>query len=238
MASTWSITGENWKKTTIGTKSWKTPIERNCVLLFGELCNRLPSTHPDARFPVRLEIVNDGTPLRLIGPNQAIVSAVGMSWEKTTSPYDENNGPRLFGAKLNHCGTKAAGEGVGGAGFGNSLLPNDEFALYGGADFRLRILTTGGFSPDGVRPVKPTGFEMHSRIHALGGNGDTALIDRVREDFEVLGGTLQVVGLSDLGKAGLLAILPSGRAGHDTDTGCALQRARPERYGAGHHVTG
>jgi hypothetical protein len=33
-------------------------------------------------------------------------------------------------------------------GFG--FLPNDEFALYGDADFRLRVLTTGGFSLDGV----------------------------------------------------------------------------------------
>ena len=32
---------------------------------------------------------------------------------------------------------------------------NDEFALYGGGDFRLRTLTTGGFSPDGVTGLRP-----------------------------------------------------------------------------------
>lgn len=175
--------------------------ERNCVVLFGEVCNRLPSTDPDSRFPVRVDIVDDGSPLMLIGPDQQMVSAVGMFWETTTSPYDENNGPRLVGAKLNYCGEKAAGEGVAGALWANQFVPNDEFALYGGGDFRLRILTTGGFSPDGIRGVKPTDFEKHFIIHARGENGDTVLIDKVGQDFDVLGGKLRVIGLSDLGLA-------------------------------------
>ncbi len=173
--------------------------ERNCVVLFGEVCNRLPSTDPNSRFPVRVEIVDDGTPIRLIGPNQQIVSAVGMSWETTNSPYDENQGPRLVGAKLNYCGDKAPGEGLAGFPWGNNFVPNDEFAHYGGGDFRLRMLTTGGFSPDGVRGVKPTDFERHFIIHALGENGDTVLIDKVGQNFQVQGGTLRVIGLSDLG---------------------------------------
>ncbi|HAA17377.1 MAG TPA: phospholipase, partial [Cytophagales bacterium] len=68
--------------------------ERNCVVLFGELCNRLPSTDPNTRFPVRMEIVDDGTPLMLVGPGGQVVSAVGLSWETSVSPYDENQGPR------------------------------------------------------------------------------------------------------------------------------------------------
>ena len=175
--------------------------ERNCVVLFGEVCNRLPSTDPSARFPVKVEIVDDGTPIMLIGPGQQIESAVGLSWETTTSPYDENNGPRLVGAKLNYCGTAARGEGAAGAIFERSVIPNDEFAVWGGGDFRLRMLTTGGFSPDGVRGVKPTDFEKHFIIHALGENGDTVLIDKVGQDFLVKGGSLRVIGLSDLGLA-------------------------------------
>ena len=42
--------------------------ERNTVVLFGDLGNRLPSADPDAVFPVRLEIVADDTPLVLVGP--------------------------------------------------------------------------------------------------------------------------------------------------------------------------
>jgi len=174
--------------------------ERNCVVLFGEFCNRLPSTDPNSRFPVKVEIVDDGSPLMLIGPGQEIVSAVGLSWETTTNPYDENNGPRLVGAKLNYCGDNPKGEGTAGGLLDNvDNFPNDEFELYGGGDFRLRMLTTGGFSPDGLRGVLPTDFKKFFRIHATGENGATVLIDKVNQDFDVLGGKLRVIGLSDLG---------------------------------------
>jgi hypothetical protein len=36
--------------------------ERNCIVLFGEVSNRLPSSDPNARFPIKCEIVDDGTP--------------------------------------------------------------------------------------------------------------------------------------------------------------------------------
>ena len=146
--------------------------------------------------PFDVLIVDDGSPIMLIGPNQEIFNAVGLSWETTTSPYDENQGPRLVGAKLNYCGEMSKGEGMAGGFLEQGNHPNDEFALYGGGDFRLRILTTGGFSPDGVRGVKPTDFEEHFRIHAIGQNGDTVLIDKVNQDFDVLGGKLKVIGLS------------------------------------------
>ena len=48
-------------------------------------------------------------------------------------------------------------------------LPNDEFALYDQADFRLRVLTTGGFSPDGVRSVYPTEFVVRTFLASYPG---------------------------------------------------------------------
>jgi len=48
--------------------------ERNCVVVFGEFGNRLPSTAPGARFPVRVEIVTGDTPLMLAGTNNQMVS--------------------------------------------------------------------------------------------------------------------------------------------------------------------
>ena len=61
------------------------------------------------------------------------------------------------------------------------------------------MLTTGGFSPDGVRGVLPTDYEKFFRIHVLGENGDTILIEKDSVDYQVMGGTLRVIGLSDLG---------------------------------------
>ncbi len=177
--------------------------ERNCVVVFAEWGNRLPSSDANARFPVKLEIVEDDTPLTLVGPGGQLFNAVGLTWETDLSPYDENNGPRLVGAKLNYVGEEAVGEGVNSSfaeqALGAVLAANSEFDLYGGGDFRLRMLTTGGFSPDGVRGVLPTDYEKFFRIHVLGENGDTVLIEKDSIDYQVMGGTLRVIGLSDLG---------------------------------------
>src|SRR5262249_44578067 len=122
--------------------------ERNTVVLFGDFGIRKQSAEAGARFPTKLEIVADDTPLTLIGPGGREVSAVGLTWTTDTSPYDA--GPKLVGAKLNRIGNHADGEGGVRVMDRFGYLPNDEFALYGGGDFRLRVLTTGGFSPDGV----------------------------------------------------------------------------------------
>lgn len=171
--------------------------ERNVVVLFGDFGNRGRAGEADAIFPVRFDIVADASPLVLVGPGGREVSAVGMSWATTETPYD--SGPRLVGAKLNRIDGPPAGEG-GVMLFGLAdYFPNDEFATLGGGDFRLRVLTTGGFSPDGVTALTPEAFERHFRLHARGTDGATVLIDRSGTDYAVSGGIIRVVGLSDLG---------------------------------------
>lgn len=66
----------------------------------------------------------------------------------------------LVGAKLNTVGEVALGEGGIDSLERIGYLPNDEFALYDEGDFRLRVLTTGGFSPDGVTGLRPTMYEQ------------------------------------------------------------------------------
>lgn len=174
--------------------------ERNIVVIFGEFGNRKPSSDPESRFPVRVEVVADDNPLMLVNPNGERVSAVGLSWENTGSPYDANNGPRLVGAKLNRIDSGVAGEGIANPVSNLIVPPNDAFQLYGGGDFRIRILTSGGFSPDGVRGVLPTDYERFFRIHARGVDGETVLLEQTDVDYALEGGTLRVVGLSDLGR--------------------------------------
>ncbi|MEO1165782.1 MAG: phospholipase [Chloroflexota bacterium] len=173
--------------------------ERNVVVAFGDFGNRGFASEDDAIFPVRLDIVEDDTPLLLIGPDGQAFNAVGLSWETDATPYD--SGPRLVGAKLNHLGEESLGEGGLAVARALGLLPNDEFALYDEGDFRLRILTTGGFSPDGVTGVRPDMYERFFRVHVTGEDGETVLLEDVAVDYEVAGGTLRVVGLSDLGQA-------------------------------------
>lgn len=177
------------------TPNWENN-ERNTMVAFGDFGNRGMADEPDALFPVKLEIVDDGTPLTFMGPN-GTQSGVGLTWETDTSPYD--SGPRLVGAKLNRVGNEAEGEGGVGL-LEASFLPNDEFTLYGGGDFKVRILTTGGFSPDGLTGVTPDQFADFFRLHATGAAGETVLLTETGVDYELDGGTLRIVGMSDLGR--------------------------------------
>jgi hypothetical protein len=172
--------------------------ERSTVVLFGDFGNRKKSTEPGAVFPVKLEIVADDTPLTLIGPGGREFNAVGLTWTTDKSPYDQ--GPVLVGAKLNRIGEQPIGEGGVFMMERSEYMPNDEFALYDEGDFRIRVFTTGGFSPDGVTGLRPDMFEDFFRLHATGSDGETVILDKVGVEYEVAGGKLRIVGLSDLGQ--------------------------------------
>lgn len=174
--------------------------ERNTVVMFTELGNRELPTEASARFPVRLDIIpaSDGTQLMLAGPD-GDVSATSLSFETDKTSYA--SGPTLVGAKLNRIDDVPKGEGPVDKN-GEANMPNDERTLFGTeGDFRLRMLTTGGFSPDGLRGVLPINFTTFFRIHATGPDGSDVIIDKTNTPFVVAGGSLTVIGISDLGKA-------------------------------------
>lgn len=178
--------------------------ERNIVVALGEFGNRLTTGHPDSRFPIKLEIVADDSPLTLVGPDGRTASAVGLTWETsadspydTRSPYNADGGPRVIGAKLNRIDGPASGEGVRTP--LAAVAANDASALYDEGNFVLRIMTSGSFSPDGVTALKPSDYERFFRIRANGADGSAVLIESVGEEYRVAGGMLRVVGLADLG---------------------------------------
>ena len=176
--------------------------ERNTIVAFGAFGNRGKPSESDAVYPVRLDIVEDATPLLLVGPGGQEFNAVGLTW---TSPDTTGYGagPILVGAKLNVVETIPSGEGGLPLLEQNSpALPNDEVSLYGEvADFRIRVLTSGGFSPDGITGLHPDDYEDFFRIHARGVNGETVLLESTEQDYSVDGGMLRVLGLSDVGQA-------------------------------------
>ena len=174
--------------------------ERSTIVIFGQFGNRYdPTTHPDqAVYPVFFEIVDDDTPLLLAGPNGQIESAVGLTYGQPgdqLTAYKTGNGPTLVAAKLSVMST--LGENGPAAFQGN--LPNDGFSLYmDRAQYRLRILTTGGFSPDGVLGVRPTEFARYFRLRAVTGDGQEIWIESSGE-HTIDGYSVEVVGLADLG---------------------------------------
>ena len=176
--------------------------ERNTIVAFGAFGNRGKPSESDAVYPVRLDIVEDATPLLLVGPGGQEFNAVGLTW---TSPDTTGYGagPILVGAKLNVVETIPSGEGGLPLIEQNSAaMPNDEVSLYGAvADFRIRVLTSGGFSPDGITGLHPDDYEDFFRVHARGVNGETVLLESTEQDYSVDGGMLRVLGLSDVGQA-------------------------------------
>lgn len=169
--------------------------ERHVVVIFGDFGNRILPGEEGAVYTVRVEVVEDETPLMLVGP-EGLVSAVGLFKESEHSPYETGFGPYLVGAKLSRMSTK----GEGAPRLFSQDLPNHGVALYGGeAQFRLRMYTSGGFSPDGVRGVLPTDYERFFRIHVELESGETLLLTETGADYEVDGGIIRVVGLADLG---------------------------------------
>jgi hypothetical protein len=168
--------------------------ERAVAVLFGKFGDR------GAIYPVRTQVVRDATPLQLVGPHGRLVSAVGMHASTSTTPYadpSEHTGPHLAAAKLSRMSTRGEGAPKPFSG----ALPNDGVALYGDrAKFRVRVFTTGGFSPDGVRAVFPTEYARYFRLHARGAGGKDVVLKKAGKSYTVVGGSLRVLGLADLGR--------------------------------------
>ena len=170
--------------------------ERQTVVAFGYFANRLPTGDPGAVHPVRFEVVNgSGTPVQLITPT-GLVEGTGLS-QTSNNPYDPFNGPTLVGAKLSRL--SLAGDYPAPA-FPNSVA-NHGVEYYGTSDklYRLRLFTSGGFSPDGVSGFLPQEFARFFQLTAKGPSGEAITIGDSDTSVKVQGGTLKVKGIADLG---------------------------------------
>lgn len=175
--------------------------ERSTVVILGYFGNRIAPGQPGAIYPVKLEVANARNPLKLVGPGGVVVSAAGLTYGDGSTPmtaYNPGTGPKLVAAKLSVMST--LGESAP-APFSGSL-PNDGVALYGSAaQYRLRVFTSGGFSPDGVQSVLPTDFSKFFRLETVDANGVVRWLTQTGVPYHLPTGTVTVVGLADLGPA-------------------------------------
>ncbi|WP_165251303.1 hypothetical protein [Paludisphaera soli] len=173
--------------------------ERSTVVILGYFGNRIAPGRPGAIYPVKLEVARSHDPLKLVGPGGVVVSAAGLAYGDGSTPmtaYNPGSGPKLVGAKLSVMST--AGESAPAAFSGS--LPNDGVSLYGSAaQYRLRVFTSGGFSPDGVRSVYPTDFSRFFRIETVDADGEVRWLTQTGVPYQLPSGTITVVGLADLG---------------------------------------
>ena len=170
--------------------------ERQTVVAFGYFANRLPSDAPGAVHPVRFEVVNgSGNPVQLITP-KGLEDGTGLS-QSSNNPDNPYNGPTLVGAKLSRL--SLAGDYPTPA-FPNSVA-NHGVEYYGTSEklYRLRLFTSGGFSPDGVSGFLPQEFSRFFQLTAKGASGEAITISEAGTSVKVQGGTLKVKGIADLG---------------------------------------
>ncbi len=169
--------------------------ERQTVVITGEFGNRLPPGQPGARYPVSVATVLDATPLQMLSATGP-VSAVGFSVASANS-YASGNGPQVVAAKLN----RASNIGEGGPiGLGLASFANSGPDLYGdAAQYRLRLYTSAGFSPDGIASLLPNDFETFFSLEAMDAGGNLVPITRQGVVYDVPGyGQIEVIGLADL----------------------------------------
>ena len=174
--------------------------ERAVVVLFGQFGNRLALDDEDALYPVRIEVVDDGTPLMMVAPGGSLQSGVGLYVNAPGSPYrTPGNGPKLTGAKLN-VASKIGDEGP--PGFTGST-PNDGISLYGeDAQYRLRVYTTGGYTPDGVTGLKPTQYNNFFQVQVRTDAGALVPLLQAGTEYSIDDHKIEVVGLAELGAPG------------------------------------
>jgi hypothetical protein len=168
--------------------------ERQTVVITGNFGNRLTPGTEGAIYPVSVGTVLDSTPLEMVGPNGP-VSAVGITID-SLNPYVAGNGPKIVAAKLDRFSDLGEGAPLWLATNQN----NSGGDLYGDqAQFRLRIYTSAGFSPDGIASLLPTEFERYFQLQAEDITGRTVILTQTGVDYEIPGfGLVQVLGLADL----------------------------------------
>lgn len=158
-----------------------------------QFCDGLPI---ELSWPVRPSTV-DGSDFRVFLNDGAVVTPLVASIHPNLE-FDERSTVVIFG----EFGNRLAPHEPGAPPPFSAQMPNDGVALFGpAAAYRLRILTTGGFSPDGVRSVLPTEFARYFRLIAVDAAGREHVIEEPGRSYAIDGGTLTVLGLADLGVA-------------------------------------
>ncbi|HWL28269.1 MAG TPA: hypothetical protein VNQ97_05120 [Burkholderiaceae bacterium] len=166
--------------------------ERHVIVVFGEFGNRLAPDVVGAIYPATVSFVDGASPLMAVGPNGP-VSLSGLS-AVSSNPYVA--GPSLVGAKLSRF--SPAGDFPPAA--LNGAFPNDAYSLYGdSAPYRLRLFTSGGFSPDGVSGFLPTDFDLFFRLHAQDARGNRIILDKTGKTYDLGPGTIEIIGLAEVG---------------------------------------
>lgn len=169
--------------------------ERQTVVLTGYWGNRILPGNPGAEYPVSVSIVSSPIELKFVTP-RGFVSAVGLSVD-SKNPYVAGNGPRILAAKLN----VFSDLGESNPQWLAASYANSGADLFGtSAQYRLRLYTSAGFSPDGISSILPTDFGKFFILNASDASGNLVQLTQSGVNYTIPGyGNLKVLGIADTG---------------------------------------
>lgn len=169
--------------------------ERQTVVITGYWGNRILPGNPGAEYPVSVSIVKSSTELKFVTP-LGLMSAVGLTIE-SQHPYVSGNGPKVLAAKLNIFSNLGESNPI----WLNASYANSGSDLFGSAaQYRLRVYTSAGFSPDGISSILPTDFSKYFILSAKDSSGNIVHITQAGVNYAIPNyGNVKVLGIADTG---------------------------------------
>ncbi len=167
--------------------------ERQTIVAMGYFSNGLPTNETGSLYPIQFDVVNSDNPLQLVTPS-GLIDGSGLT-TTSSNPYDSFNGPKLVGAKLSRL--SLAGDYTNPSMFNGA---NHGVESYGNDDdlYRLRLFTSGGFSPDGPSGLLPDDFSNFFQLSARKSQEKDIIISESSTVYEVRGGSIEILGIADL----------------------------------------
>lgn len=180
--------------------------EKQCIVIAGYFNNKITSG-PNAIYPVSLEIVESskGKRMMAVGPN-GLYDMTGKSVECSNPYSDQLEIAFVILTKYNLPGIYNY---LGDIGCGKNMIEeaNSPLSLYSNdAQYRFRIFTKGGYSPNGISSMLPDKYDNYFYLQYK--NPITGEITDLKKSnykycFDNYG-WIEIIGLADLGMKQLM----------------------------------
>ncbi len=175
--------------------------EKACIVLNGYFNNKI-TEGPNAIYPVSIQIIEAyGKKLYCIGPD-GLIDMTGQTIQMN-NPYVSP--PTLLTCIL-HSYYQPENDiynnlGETGCGLNKTELLNNGVIFYGNnAQYRFRIFTGPGYSPDGITSLLPDKYENYFFLQYVDPNtGSTTDLMKQNYTYEINGKFVEIVGLAELG---------------------------------------
>ena len=177
--------------------------EKQCIVICGYFNNKITSG-PNAIYPISLEIVesSNGKRMKAIGPN-GLYDMTGKSIT-CSNPYTEP--VKILCVILTKYNLPKIYNYLGDTGCGASQIEenNSPFILYGDdAQYRFRIFTSGGFSPNGIDSMLPDKYDNYFYLqykNPITGEITDLVKSNYKYFFNCATKYVEIIGLADLGQ--------------------------------------